>query len=155
MGIAWSDVVDFVTGYSGKIMFLAGAVLTACGALTFNLFGTIASAVSIFLGILFAVFGLFVLLGVFSARFRSLNGISIIMICTSIVCFAFSIVSLQFLSTKIVDLDPMYHRMRFLGFLVTFQWERPYLWASGIFALLGLASLITGIVLKVYYVLKS
>lgn len=155
MEITWSDVVDFVTDYSGKIMFLVGVLFMASGVLNLNLFGTMASAVSLFLGILFVVFGLFVLLGVFSVRLRSVNGLSIILICASVVCFAFSIVSLEFLSAEIVDVEPMYFRMHFLGFVVNLQWERPYLWVSYIFALLGLASLITGIALKVYYFLTS
>jgi uncharacterized membrane protein HdeD (DUF308 family) len=155
MEIAWSDVVDFVTDYSGKIMFLAGALLMTFGVLNFNMFGTMASAISLFLGILFLVFGLFVLLGVFSVKFRSADGLGLILICASVVSFAFSFAILQFLSAEIAEIDPYYSRWRLYGFLVYFHSERPYLWASSLFALLGLALVITGVVLKIYHNLRS
>jgi hypothetical protein len=155
MEVVWSDVTDFVTEYLGKIMFLVGALLMAFGILNLNLFGTMMSAISLFLGTLFIVFGIFVLLGVFSVEFRSLNGISLILICASVVFLAMSFVSLQFLSTEVVDINPYYYRMHFLYYVIYLRSERPYLWASSLFAFLALASFIAGVVLKVYHNLRS
>jgi hypothetical protein len=149
------DVVYYVEEYLGKLMFLIGIILLLVGVLSFNLFGSIMSAASVFFGIVCVVFGLFFQLGVFSVKFRSLNGVSIILFCASIVCLAFSFVVLEFLSTAIVDWDIFIigHTQRFV-FAPVFYSERPYLWVSGIFMFLGLALLIIGIVLRVYNSLK-
>jgi len=155
MRIGWLDVLDFFRDYLGKIMFLIGLMLLIAGLLWFNMFGTVLSAASFFGGILFVVFGLFVQLGVFSVNFRSLNGVALILICTSIICFAFAIAALEFLNTRLVEVEPFYFRTRLLYLIAILESERPYLWVSGIFGLLGLASLIAGVVLKVYYILTS
>jgi len=84
-----------------------------------------------------------------------LNGVALILICTSIICFAFAIAALEFLNTRLVEVEPFYFRTRLLYLIAILESERPYLWVSGIFGLLGLASLIAGVVLKVYYILTS
>jgi hypothetical protein len=150
------DVVYYVEENLGKLMFLIGIMLLLVGVLSFNGFGSIMSAASVFFGIVCAVFGLFLQLGVFSVEFRSLNGVSIILFCVSIVCLAFSFAVLEFLSTTIVDWDIFFmgHGGRFF-FTPDLVSERPYLWVSGIFMLLGLALLIIGIVVRIYNSLKS
>jgi len=144
-------VYDYIRDYLGKIMFLIGVVLLVVGVLTLNLYGSILSAGSLFCGILFTIFGLFVQLGFFSGNLRSLGGAGTILICVSIVFLAFSLVIIEFLDVSSAKIVPWIYRGAVLGYIVRMSSERPYLWLSALFMQSGLALFITGIVFKIFH----
>lgn len=147
-------VYDYIRDYSGKIIFLIGVVLLIVGVLALNLYGSILSAGSLFFGILFTVFGLFVQLGFFSGNLRSLGGVGTILICVSIIFLAFSVVMFEFLEVSSAGIVPWIYHGYVRGYIVIMSSERPYLWLSALFMQSGLALFITGIVLKIFHAVK-
>jgi len=146
----------YIRDYIGKIMVLTGVVLLITGVLAINSFGSVFSAGSLFLGILFAVFGFFVQVGFFSGNLRSLNGAATILICISIVFLAFSLVIIEFLEARLVG----YVQMIFHGAPLPFSkavisTNRPFLWLSSLSLQVGFVFFIAGIALKAFHVLKS
>lgn len=144
-------VYDYIRDYLGKIMFLIGVVLLIVGVLELNLYGSILSAGSLFFGILFIVFGLFVQLGFFSGNLRSLGGAGTILICFSIIFLAFSVVMFEFLEVSLAGIVPLISHGFVSGYIVKMSSERPYLWLSAILMQSGLVLFITGIVFKIFH----
>jgi len=132
-------------------MFLIGVVLLIVGVLELNLYGSILSAGSLFFGILFIVFGLFVQLGFFSGNLRSLGGAGTILICFSIIFLAFSVVMFEFLEVSLAGIVPLISHGFVSGYIVKMSSERPYLWLSAILMQSGLVLFITGIVFKIFH----
>ena len=149
------DFRAYFSDNSGKLIFSFGAVFLAVGVLSSNYFGTVLSAVTLFLGILMVVFGLFLQLGLFSGDLRSLSVIGMILVCAAIVLFAFSLVALEFLdivSTKIVAIA--WRGVGVLGYHIILNVERPYVWISDLCFKFGLGFLMFGIGMKIAGLLR-
>lgn len=156
MYIDFVDFLDFVREHFGKILFLAGVMLLGLGILSFNRFGTVLSAVSLFSGVVFVAFGVFAQLGLFSVILKSWGGLGAILLCVSVVCFAFSVSIFQFMNVELLG----YMQRPFRGALLPFykpifHSERPYVWVSGIFLDVSLVLFIVGLVTKVCSIFKS
>jgi|YelNatPaOPRAMG01_1025707.scaffolds.fasta_scaffold15699_6 hypothetical protein len=149
------DFLDFgfyIKEHLGEILFLLGVVLLVIYFSTINTFGTVLSAASFFFGFPCVVFGVFVKLGVFSVKFRSLDGASVILICCSVVLFAFSISILEFLTTS-VGFDIFAFRYK-IYYVLVFDSRRPYLLVSNVSLLFALGLFLCGLLLKVYSILR-
>jgi len=148
-------VYDYISDAIGRVMLLIGVVLLVVGVLAFNPFGSVLSAGSFFFGILFTVFGMLVQLGFFPRNLRSLSGVGTILICLSIVFITFSIVVVEFVDLDLVKIVPSIFRGAIIGYKPLMESERPYLWLSVLFMQFGLATLIIGIALRIFNVLRS
>ena len=148
-------VYTYVMDEMGKIMLLIGIALLVVGLLAFNSFGSVLSAGSFFFGILFIVFGMLVQLGFFPRDLRSLSGVGTILICLSIVFITFSIVVAEFVEMDLVRIVPSIFKGAIIGYRALMESERPYLWLSTLFMQFGLATLIIGIVLRIFNALRS
>ena len=140
----------FVLDNMGKLVFVLGAALFFVGLLASTQFGTVLSAATLFSGILLLVFGLFSMLGLFSTRFRSLTGVSMLLICVAITLFAFAIVALQFLQIVSVTVAPVYdhgHRLPFSQ--VILETSRSFVWLSDLCGKAGLVFLVLGLGFRV------
>jgi hypothetical protein len=142
----------YLEEYFGEILFLLGVILFFISVGALSTFGTVLSAGCFFFGVLLVFFGLFARLGVFSVKFRSLDGVSVILICCSIVLLAFSVAVLEFLTTN-VGVDVFIFRYK-IYYMLTFNSERPYVWVSGVCMLFGFLFLVFGLALKVYSILR-
>jgi len=139
----------------GKIMFVAGAFLLIVGVLTLSMLGSVLSAGSLFLGMLFTVFGLFVQLGFLSENLRTLGGAGTVLICLSIVFVAFSFAVFEFL-----DVVKTYTVAEiFKGFIVGWKLmiitEPSYAWLSSFSMQVGIVSFVLGVLFKVVHSLRQ
>lgn len=155
MHVDFIDFVDFIQEYSGKICFLAGVTLLASGVLFLNRFGTVLSAVTLFFGIVLTAFGMVAQLGLFSVILKSWSGLGAILLCASVVCFAFSVSLFQFMNVELVGYSQMVFKGALLPFYEPlFRSERPYVWVSGILMDVSLVLLIIGLIVEGYSILR-
>ncbi len=134
-----------VLDYSDMALFLSGCVLLVIGLLCKKDMGSWISAGTLFLGTTFCTFGIFLKLGIFSVKLRSLAGVGTILICVSVICIALSIVLFQFCEMTIVGVV----RARFLRgdyYRVTcILWKQKYLWLCNLLAQASLPLFISGV----------
>lgn len=145
----------FLKEHLGKIVFLIGVVLLVLAILFFSQLGSLESAFSLFFGLILVFFGIFAEIGVFSVKLRSLVGVSTVLICASVVLFAFSIAIIQFVDVKITGYIQEVFKGAPTEFVrIIFHSERPFL---GLVRLLILASILTfvaAILLRVFQALR-
>jgi hypothetical protein len=138
----------------GKIVFTIGVVLVIAGVLTLNLYGSLLSAGSLFLGIVLVVFGLFTQMGFFSGSLRSLSGAGTILISISIIIIAYALVITEFMNVYLAGFVPVASHGSILAWRAVILSDRPYLSLSLLLAESGLAVLVSGIVLKIVHVIR-
>ena len=145
---------EYLEDYSGSIMIIAGVLLLVVGLMSYNTFGSLLSAATLFFGIIFVSFGFFARLGFFYSRLRSLNGLGTILVCISVVFFALSVAFMEFQAVKGVRTVPDYFRGFLRGYSVIVTTHRPYVWLGVTSIWVGLASFLAGLIVKVYCALK-
>mgnify|MGYP006267259127 CR=1 FL=1 len=148
------EILDYISDYIGKIMFLTGTVLLVIGALAMNLYGSILSAGSLFFGILFVVFGLFTQLGFLSGKIRSLNGAGTLLICLSIVLAAFGLVVVEFVDVTSKGVVAEIFRGAVMGYRLLLSSDRPYVWLSVICIQVGIGFFLAGLALKIIHLIR-
>lgn len=141
---------EYLQEYSGNILILAGIILLVVGLLFVNIFGSIVSVYTLFFGIICVAYGLFARIGLFYLKLRSLNGLGTVLICIAIAFLALSIALMEFLSVKGVYLSPIYYRGIFLGETESISLYRPFAWLSISSLWVCFATLVVGLIIKVY-----
>jgi uncharacterized membrane protein HdeD (DUF308 family) len=141
---------DFVRNNLGKIMIGSGILAVIFGIFMLDSLGTLASASSLFLGVLLIVYGFFVQVGLLSVEWRSINGIATVLLCISVGFFALAIVALQF---QIVYAEPV--REVFHGALMPFMRlkltaSRPFVYLFALGSQIGLVLFTASIALKIF-----
>lgn len=147
-------IFDYFSDYVGKVMFLVGVILLVTGILTLNMTGSTISAGSLFIGILFIVFGLFVQMGFFSGRIRSFGGVGTILICLSIILVSFSLAVSEFVNITGYDVVLDVFRGAVMGSQLIMYAERPYLWLSVICLQFGIGFFFAGLAFKIVQAVK-
>jgi len=145
---------EYLEEYSWSIMIIAGILLLVVGLMSYNTFGSLLSAATLFFGIIFVSFGFFARLEFFYQRLRSLNGLGTILVCISVVFFALSVAFMEFQAVKGVRTVPDYFRGFLRGYSVIVTTHRPYVWLGVTSIWVGLASFLAGLIVKVYCALK-
>jgi len=145
------DFREYASNNLGKLIFVCGAFSLAIGVFSSSMFGTVLSAVTLFLGILMVIFGLFLQLGLFSDSVRSFSGVGMLLVCVAIVLLAFALVALEFLDVVRAMYMPIIPHgggvpVEGKVLLIT---DRPYVWISELCLRIGLGSLVLGIGLKI------
>jgi len=148
------EILDYIRDYIGKIMFAIGAILLLVGAFTLSMTGSWLSAGSVFFGILFVVFGVFVQLGFLSGNLRSLGGVGTISICLSIILFAFSLAVIEVVNITGIGVFPEIFRGAVLGYQIIMYSDRPYVGLSMLCMQFAIGFFVAGIVLKIIHMVK-
>jgi uncharacterized membrane protein HdeD (DUF308 family) len=139
---------DLVRDNLGKIMIGVGILAVIFGIFMLDSFGTFASVSSLFIGVLLIVYGFFLQVGLFSVKWRSMNGIGTVLLCISVGFFALAIVALQF---QIVHAESAVEVFR--GLVIPFMrlsGTRPFVYLFALCLQIGLGVLAAGIALKIY-----
>ena len=142
------ELEDFMKGNLGKIMIGVGILAVVFGIFTLDSFGTLASASTLFFGVLLIVYGFFVHVGLFSIEWRSMNGVATVSLCVSVGFFALAIVALQF---QIVHAEPAVEVFR--GALIPFirlTGTRPFVYLFALCSQIGLVVLAISIALRIF-----
>ncbi len=151
MHVDFVDFKDYVQEHSGGILFLVGIILLVVGVFSLKALGGELSAASLFFGIVFCAFGIFVWLGFFSVNLFSWSGLGTISMCLAIAFFAFSVSIFQFLNVESSGYMPVAEHGRIMPFYRFFiNSERSYLWLSNILIQLSLVFLVIGVAVKAY-----
>jgi hypothetical protein len=145
---------EYLEEYSGNLMILAGVLLLVVGLMFLETFGSVLSAVTLFLGVILVSFGLFVRLGLFHLKLRSLNGLGTILLCGSVVFFALCIPVMEFLAVQRVIAVPQYFHGIIIGYSEVIITYRPYAWLGAISIWVGVGLFLASLIVKVYCVLK-
>ena len=101
MTYRYFDFWDVLRDNLSKIMIIAGMILIVFGIVFvgdyyFELPAyAIISPVTMFAGIVFLVYGFFLQVGLFSVKWRSINGLGTLLLCAAVAFFALAIVSMQ------------------------------------------------------------
>ena len=148
------EILDYISDYMGKIMFLVGALLLAVGILTLNLYGSVLSAGSLFFGILFVVFGMFIQVGFLSGEIRSLSGAGTVLICLAIVFAAFALVVVEFVDVTSRGVVADVFRGAVMGYRLILDSDRPYVWLSVICLQVGIGFFFVGLALKIIHAVR-
>jgi hypothetical protein len=145
-----SDFAYILKDNAAKVMITAGVLMITLGTLVLNNFGNLASAASLFVGILSLVYGLFAYVGLFSGKLRSISGVGTLLICVSIGFVALGFVVIQFQTMTIVDFIKQFEHGMVMPYVKpVIKTDRPYVWLSDIALQLGLYFFIAGVVLKI------
>jgi hypothetical protein len=148
------DLRDYVSDNMGKLIFVGGAVFLAVGVISSSVVGSILSAVTLLLGILFVFGGMFFQLGLFSGGLFSWSGFAMVLVLVAIVGFAFGFVALEFLDV-VYGIQPVIFRATVMGYeLIVVKTDRPYVWLSDLCFKFGFGFLIVGVVLRIASALK-
>lgn len=144
------ELEDFVRHNLGKIMIGAGILGVIFGIFMLDTLGTLASAAGMFIGVLLIAYGFFIQIGLFSMKWRSINGLGTVLLCVSVGFFALGIVALQFQIVSAEAVREISH-----GFLMPFTRlrltsTRPFVYLFALGSQLGLILFVTSIALKIF-----
>jgi len=101
MDLGIPKFLDFIRDNLGKVMIVVGMLLFLLGVSMLATFYFVLPEIAFvplisgFLGILFIVYGFFVQVGMFSAHWRSIDGVGTVMLCISVGFFALAISAVQ------------------------------------------------------------
>lgn len=141
---------EYLVEYSSSILFFSGALLLIGGVLFLETFGSIISAGSLFFGIVFIAWGLFLRLGFFYTKLRSLDGLGTILVSVSVVFLALSIAVMTFLTVKNTIPVAIYLRGLLLGYYTIMNTYRPYAWLAQISLWAFIISFLAGVIVKIF-----
>jgi hypothetical protein len=141
---------EYLVEYSSGILFFAGVLLLTCGVLFLETFGSFLSAASLFFGIIFVAWGLFLRLGFFYLKIRSLDGLGTILVSISVVFLAFSMAVMTFMTVKSTVPVGIYLRGILLGYYTILNTYRPYVWLASISFWACVVSFLAGVIVKIF-----
>lgn len=142
--------------HASTILSIIGFILLIVGVLLLETFGSLLSAVNLFIGIVVLGLGMLMRLGLFyQFKIRSLDGLGSMLIIVGLICFALSLTALTFLSVKAIitfrifvnhswatDIINMFETMP-----ITY---RPYAWLSNDSFWGCIFTLVSGVAIKIY-----
>jgi len=151
MRIGMLNVLAPIREHLDMILFLSGFILLVVGLLCKTALGSWFSASSLFFGMVFLTFGMFLKLGIFSVKFRSAAGVGTILICASIICIAISIALFQFVNIDVLR----YVRFRTYDYyrVTCVLWEHSYSWLCNLLAQSSLVLFIGGVAAKIFSII--
>jgi hypothetical protein len=153
--MAFEIIKAYLEEYLSGIIFLVGIVLLFIGLLFLKATGSVLSATSFFLGITFIAFGIFIKVGFFSMKLRSLDGFGTILVCSSVLLFALAIALIQFLEIRVVGFtQEVFRGVPLPYFRVHIESERPYAYMVDILIKASVIQFLTGLIIKIYYALR-
>jgi len=144
------DVSHVIRQCFDMTLFLSGVILLIIGLLLKKDLGSWISTGTLFLGMVFSTFGIFLKLGIFSVKLRSLAGVGTILICASVVCFALSIVLFQFAELTIVGYHPVRGSNDYV--ITCIHLEHSYLWLCNLLAQASLWFIIGGVTARFLFI---
>jgi hypothetical protein len=145
------DLRVFMQDNSGKVIFLLGLIFLTIAVASYNMFGTVLTAVTLFIGIDMIFLGMSLHLGMFSGGLRSLTGFGMLLICVSAGLFALSLAAWQFLNIASMEVRvvPWNGRETTRTPMIIIDCYRPYLWISYLCLELGLVLFIIGVGMRI------
>lgn len=141
---------EYLVEYSSGILFFSGVVLLVGGLLFLETFGSILSAGALFFGIIFVAWGLFLRLGLFYLKLRSLDGLGTILVSLSVVFLALSVTVMTFMTVQSMVPVSVYLRGILLGYYAIMYTTRPYAWLASISLWAFIISFVTGVIVKIF-----
>jgi len=138
-----SNISYFIKDNLYMILFLLGIALLVFGMLYKTSIGSWFSVVSLFFGIILSTFSMFLKLGMFSLKLRSVAGLGTILICASVISIALAITLFQFYDMTILRYIQVrgtrYYRATCIA------WNPTYLWLCSLLAYTSLVLMISGL----------
>lgn len=152
-----SEIIkDYLEEYSGGILLIVGIALLLTGLLFLKTTGSLMSAISFFIGITFTAFGIFIKVGFFSVKLRSLDGLGIMLVCSSVLLFALSIALIQFSEIRVAGFtQEVFRGVPLPYFKLHLESERPYASIVSILIKLSVIQLLLGTAIKIYCALSK
>jgi hypothetical protein len=159
MGLRALELLDFLRDNLGKVLIAVGILFFLLGVFmladSYFILTEIAfvPAISLFLGILLAVYGLFVQVGLLSGRLRSIDGLGTIILCVSVGFFAlaFSAIQVQLVTGFEKQGMPSRSGGGESPFALFFPISvRPFLFLFGLGLQWGIILLATSLILKAF-----
>lgn len=155
MSLKLLELMDSLREYLGRILIGLGLILVVAGILLVSTFYffiptfAIVPIATLFLGLVFVAYGFFIQVGLFSVRWRSLNGLGTILLCISVGFFALAIVAIQIQLVTGFEQVGVPSRGGTIPFIMFFPISfRPFLYLFGLGLELGAAFLVASLVLK-------
>lgn len=150
------EFVDFLKDNLADVMIGVGIPFVVFGVFMLSTIGSVASAVGLFCGSLLIVYGLMIRVGLFSVKWRSMNGVGTILLCISFGLFALAVVSVQFQDISFAGAV----REAFEGSFTSYSrllvhTNRPFLYLFVAGFQLGLVFFVLSIIAKVYALLRG
>jgi uncharacterized membrane protein len=162
MSLRLSELKDFLREYLGRILIGVGLIFVVAGIMLLSTFYFSVPAfaavpvVILFLGLVFVAYGFFVQVGMFSVRWRSMNGLGTILLCVSVGFFALAIVAIQIQLVTGFEQVGMPTHGGSIPFVMLFPISfRPFLFLFGLGLELGAAFLVASLVLKAISFLRG
>jgi hypothetical protein len=154
MSLRLLEFADYLKDNLGKVLIAVGLILVILGVLTLAALSAVVPdvtllvpAVSLFLGIVFVVYGFFVQVGLFSVRWTSVNGVGTILLCISVGFFALAIVAIQFQLITGFEVFGTPNN----AFLILIPYSiRPFLFLFAIGLQLGVVFFVASVILKAF-----
>jgi hypothetical protein len=140
---------DFLEENLGKVMFAIGILSAIFGIFVLNGFGSLASAAGLFFGFLMIVYGLFVMVGFFYVKWRSIGGLGTVLVCIAVGLFSLAVVALEFQVVTVHTRAEVFKGAVMPFYRLSFSTSMPlmYLFAWG--SQVGLIFLLAGVVCRV------
>jgi hypothetical protein len=163
MSIRVLELMDFLRDNLGKVLIALGIVFFVSGIMLLSTFYFELSALSVavptvpmFLGVMFIAYGFFVQVGLFSGRWRSINGLGTILLCISVAFFALALTAIQIQLVTGFQVEDMPSRSGGTSsFSMLFPYStRPFLSLFGLGLELGVAFFVAGIMVKAFSFLR-
>lgn len=156
------DLWDVLRDNLSKIMIVVGIVLVVVGLFLVSDYYVVLPAYSavpafiLFLGILLVAYGFFVQVGLFSVKWKSINGLGTVLLCIAVGFFAIAFVSIQIqlITGFIVEGEPGHSGPTNYGIAIPYS-IRPFLFLFGQTFQLGLVFLVVSVALKIFSFLRS
>lgn len=163
MSIRLLELMDFLKDNLGKVLIALGIVFFLSGILLLSTFyfglsalGVAVPTVPMFLGVVFIVYGFFVQVGLFSGRWRSIDGLGTILLCISVAFFALAIAAIQVQLVMGFEMQDVPSRGGGRSsFSMLFPYStRPFLSLFGLGLEWGVAFFVAGMIIKAFSFLR-
>jgi uncharacterized membrane protein len=162
MSLRFLGLMDFLREYVGRILIGLGLVLIVVGIMALGTFYfsipgfAVVPILALFLGQVFVVYGFFIQVGLFSGRWRSINGLGTVLLCLSVACFAMAVVAIQIQLVTGFEHDVVFsHSSRITSTMFVPISLRPFLFLFDYGLELGTAFFVASLVLKLISFFKG
>ena len=164
MALRLLEFVDFLKDSQGKILIAIGILFFVFGFGMESTFYFVIpltvgflSGASLFLGIMLIVLGSFVQVGLFPAKWRSVDGLGTVLLCISVGFFALAIVAIQFQLVTGFYVEGTPSPSGGLGPYTMYIpiSERPFLFLFGSGLQFGIAFLVASLIFKAFAYFRS
>jgi hypothetical protein len=148
MSIRTIEFEDFLKENLGKVMFATGILLAILGTFILNGFGSLASAAALFFGFLMIVYGLFVTVGFFHVKWRSISGLGTVLVCIAVGLFSLAVVALEFQVVTVHTRAEVFRGAVMPFYRLSFTTSSPLMYLFALGSQIGLIFLLAGVVCR-------